>query len=76
MLLQVKEYNATVARRKYENAFRDWQLSNGFVGYPSKSMFYFMLEDEDGTERSRGWVVYNDTGAKWYKNKQLALNNC
>lgn len=69
-IMQVKRYNRTIAISQYQRAIRRF-IERGY-GYSPKSMFYFMLDDNE-TERKKGWVVYDNHGAKWFKNKQQAI---
>jgi len=67
MILQVKDYHSLIARKRHAESH-----------HGIKSMFYFMKEDRAGyptEERKTGWVVVSDTGAKWFKNLNLAVLN-
>jgi hypothetical protein len=68
-IMQVQEYNATIALRKYSE-------SNKAKTVPS--MFFFYLDNEItrrygyNIPRQRGYVVYDENGARYFKNLALA----
>lgn len=74
-LLQVKEYNQTVARSRKEKAMKYWREKADGYGYPVDSMFYFMLSDSRGyptVKRKNGWVAFNKSVSYWGKNAKKA----
>ena len=74
-ILQVKEYNKTIAQEKQFKALENWKQREHKYGYPVKSMFYFMLEDRQGyptEERKKGYIRYNEYSARYFKNREQA----
>jgi len=74
-IMQVKRYNDTVASPQYYEALSKWSNKENGYGYPSRGMFVFFTDNEMNYERCKGWVVYDDIGAKLYQNKNEALKN-
>lgn len=77
-ILQVKQYHSQVASVKRELALDRWRARTNPMGYPVRSMFYFMLEDRKGypTElRQRGYVAYTKNKACFGMNKEKAEAN-
>jgi hypothetical protein len=81
-LLQVKKYNDTVAKEKYDAAWIDYKVRVRNGGWthpiPIPSMYFFNLTDRDGYDigvgRKKGWVAYADNRAVWAENLQAAID--
>lgn len=75
-VLQVKQYHQIVARPKQERALEAWRAKDNGYCYPVNSMFFFMLEDNQGypTEKRRnGYVAFDYTRSVFGNNKEEAI---
>lgn len=69
-ILQVKEYNETIAENKWRNCEKTHCLP---------SMFYFYLDNEQtrrygyNIKRQKGYIAFNETKAVFGMNREKAI---
>lgn len=68
--LQVKEYHNTIAKEKQNKALEHWRNKNNGYSYPVKTMFVFMLGDN---ERQKGYIAFDNTRACFGMNRDKAI---
>jgi len=75
-VLQVKQYNREIAQAKQQEALKRWKLKNNGYGYPSRSMFFFTLIDNQGyptEDRKKGYIAFDNNRAVFGINKDKAI---
>jgi hypothetical protein len=74
-VLQVKQYNKTIAREKEALAMERWR-ERGY-GFPVSSMFYYYLPIEFAkglnVERKNGYVAFDERGSAFGMTPEKAI---
>uniref|UniRef100_A0A6M3IXF8 Uncharacterized protein n=1 Tax=viral metagenome TaxID=1070528 RepID=A0A6M3IXF8_9ZZZZ len=75
-IMQVKEYNESIARVEEQEALARWRAKDNGYGYPVRTMFYFSRTDNKGYalgDRVKGYVAFDDCKASFGMNEQKAI---
>lgn len=70
-LLQVKQYNDYEMKR-YDKRVAEWRQERGNNIIPQLAFFGFRLPN--GEMRKKGYVIFDDNSAYYFKNRQEAIN--
>ena len=76
-VLQVKEYNRTIAYTKYRQVVKHWRQRGEGWHCPVESMFYYMVPENQGyslRRRQKGYVAFDNKRSIFNLNKDKAIN--